>query len=360
MSERRDTPRRRLIGAPGWVVSIAIHALIILLLSLVTWMVVSPERAEQVMQVRPSAGGGGIGEAAGAGASSSEAAKSRASEPASSGAEPLDTPTLDELASSLDATSSAGTSSSSSLSDLAAELADELGQGGGGRGGMQGFGGVLEGMRRRGLELVLVIDATASMQPYIEQVKERIGQIIDLLVELLGEGNVHIGAVAYKDFGDRFGEIGNPVEFVPVSEDPAEVREFLDAIVAGGGGTPPEPVHLALEQATSRAMKWRSTRARLVILVGDSPIHDGGVDPAQRHAERFARGGGIVSVIDVGGAAGRRSLQPHLAGVAQAGGGEAFLLRDEAAFWRHLIILVFGEAYRHDVDEIIDRHLADR
>ena len=51
----------------------------------------------------------------------------------------------------------------------------------------------------------------------------------------------------------------------------------------------------------------------------------------------------------------RTALQPDLQRLAKDGGGEAFLLKDVDAFWRHLITSVFGQRYEQDINVIIEK-----
>jgi hypothetical protein len=243
-----------------------------------------------------------------------------------------------------------------------------LGAGGGGAGGTGGGpGGLLEGtspgfgkyvgsLRGTGLDLVLVLDATDSMTPYIEQAKARLRQVLNVVTGLVP--NARVGVVAYKDYGDDYGPTA--CRFMALSENHQAVRKFIDETIAGGGGDIPEPIQEALAIATStRQMGWNARRKRVVILVGDSPCHSTGRAAAYNFAAAFAKDGGVINVIDTGGTGApgvaRTTLQPDLQRIARDGGGSAFLLTDEAAFWRHLIVSVFGERYERDINTIIEK-----
>ncbi len=103
-------------------------------------------------------------------------------------------------------------------------------------------------------------------------------------------------------------------------------------------------------------MGWDRRRKRVIILVGDSPCHAMGRKEALASAAAFAKQGGTLSAIDTGDPTGQRNLiQSDLADVARHGGGEAFLLKDTDAFWRHLIVSIFGRRFEQDVDTIIQR-----
>ena len=225
------------------------------------------------------------------------------------------------------------------------------------RGVSAGFGKVIGTLRRQGLDVVLVIDATDSMAPYIEQGKKRLRQVITVVTHVVPDSR--FGVVAYKDYGDDYGP--DAVKVLKITVDPKAVHAFIDEIIAGGGADPPEPINEALAVVTNaKRIGWGPKRKRVVILVGDSSIHPSGQRDAFDDARYFAKKmKGTINVIDVGGTgdqgAARKTVQPHLARIAKEGGGSAFLLRDRDAFWRHLIVSVFGQQYERDVNTIIKK-----
>jgi len=215
-----------------------------------------------------------------------------------------------------------------------------------------GFGQHVGELRGTGLDVVFVLDATDSMGPAIEQAKKRLRQILDVVVGLVP--NARFGVVAYKDYGDDYGP--DACKSMPITPDARAVGRFLDGITAGGGGDIPEPIHEAVRIAASEKMGWDRRRKRVIILVGDSPCHAMGRKEALASAAAFAKQGGTLSAIDTGDPTGQRNLiQSDLADVAKHGGGEAFLLKDADAFWRHLIVSIFGRRFEQDVDTIIQR-----
>ncbi|HTL31268.1 MAG TPA: hypothetical protein VL282_18695, partial [Tepidisphaeraceae bacterium] len=52
----------------------------------------------------------------------------------------------------------------------------------------------------------------------------------------------------------------------------------------------------------------------------------------------------------------RNTVLPDLQRIADEGRGSAFLLADEQAFWRHLIVSIFGSRYEEDVQGILDEY----
>lgn len=219
-----------------------------------------------------------------------------------------------------------------------------------------GFNEAIGALRGKGLDLVLVLDATDSMTPYIKQAKQRLGEVLNVVTTLVP--TVRIGIVAYKDYGDDYGPTA--CKGLRLTSDANAVRAFLNDIVAGGGGDEPEPINEALKVATdAKAMGWNMARKRVIVLVGDSTCHPSGRQEAFRLAKAFADRKGTVNVIDPGGSgeqtARRAQVQPDLKRIAKDGGGEAFLLVEETEFWQHLIVSVFGQRFKADVDMIIQR-----
>jgi hypothetical protein len=253
---------------------------------------------------------------------------------------------------------------------------------GNGAGVGPGFGGVLDEMRTKGLDVVFVIDATASMLPYIEQSKQRLRQVVTVVNALVagakpnegvtGKSGVRFGIVAFKDYGDEYGP--EATKSLPLTTDIAKLQKAIDDIAAGGGADEPEPHNEALKAARSSAMGWSRTRKNVIVMITDAPCHSLTREQAMQEARAFAKGlSGQINVIDVGGVVqvkveGAASTQPaptrartgvlaDLQGIAREGGGSAFLLQDDQAFWRHLIVSIFGQRFEQDVQQIIDTYV---
>ena len=380
--------------APSWALSVALHAAILGPLCLITWVVAEMARPEPVLSIAPEgagidvavgegdgefAGGAGAGGAAGSGRDTAAVGKLNdaysmpplGAPPGAGEGTAWSTDPVGGLA-SLDS-KQAGSPFGSGSDPAAMLIRNPTGKapglaGGGGLGGMGdlmrgtsiGFGEYIGALRGRGLEIVLVLDATDSMSPYIKQAKVRLNEILYAISGLVPAAR--IGIVAYKDYGDDYGPTA--CKGLKITGDANQVRTFLGGIIAGGGGDEPEPINEALKLATDRkAMGWTENRKRVIILVGDSTIHPSGRQEAFRLAKAFADGHGTVNVIDPGGSgdqgARRAQVQPDLSRIAKDGGGVAFLLVEEKEFWQHLIVSVFGDRYKADVDMII-RKLAKK
>ena len=357
---------------PGFGLSLVVHLLILGVLGMITWFVATSPPDEHVLiltdedvAVREAneADTGDPGSQAGEVSGRPEAATSR--EPAA--LLPPVPPAKSPDASVIElpeepATLTLRTPKLDGADSLAKNLAGvtRLNGAGFGTGPLPGFspgfGKEIGNLRKKGLDVVLVLDATNSMSPYIEQGKRRLREILDIVTHLVPKAR--FGVVAYKDYGDDYGL--NAVKGMKITRDTDAIRKFINGIVAGGGGDIPEPINEAIKVATDfKVMGWKGGAKRLIILVGDSPIHPSGRKTAFRDARNFAlKLNGTINVIDVGGAgtqgARRQTVLPDLAEIAKKGGGQAFLLQEQEEFWRHLIVSVFGRKYEKDVTTIIE------
>jgi Mg-chelatase subunit ChlD len=377
--------KESLRSAPAWLLSGLLHAGLLALAGMVTWVVLQPKILDRLLMLAPpvagvsesgrddagGSGGGGGGRASAA-RGGPEAAGAHAAETVVAAAAPAPLKLMEALSAP-----TAGTGSDQAMFGVrdasglltAAALGGMKGTGGGG-GGTPGGGfgpGILEGtspgfgrhigeLRGVGLDLVLVLDATDSMTPFIEQAKVRLQSVLSVVTGLVP--NARVGIVAYKDYGDDYGP--DATKSIPLTTDHQAIRKFLDEITAGGGGDIPEPIHEAIGAATSaKRMGWNPRRKHVNILVGDSPNHASGRKTLYTLAAAFTHDGGVINVIDTGGTGApsvvRTALQPDLQRLAKDGGGEAFLLKDVDAFWRHLITSVFGQRYEQDINVIIEK-----
>ena len=179
------------------------------------------------------------------------------------------------------------------------------------------------------IEVAFVMDATGSMGAYIEQARARIGQIAQSLAEGEPKPDVHFALVAFRDKGDEFVTRVKP--FTPKLE---EMKAYLDATVAAGGGDTPEAVLEALKAAlvelawTPKQSKGDENVVRLIYLVGDAPAQHYADSPEESWLAREARNRGIVLHSIACGA--DASLEATFDGLARHTEGRFFRL-DESA-----------------------------
>lgn len=245
--------------------------------------------------------------------------------------------------------------------------AANLSFGSGAIGGLGGsFGDYVGGLRKVGLDLVLVIDATESMQFAIDEVKVRLTALVTAIQRMVPTSR--IGIVAYRDRGDEY-----VVKWTDLSFRTAKLRDFLAGISAAGGGDWEEAVLDALEAAVNE-LSWRKKSKRIIILVGGSPPHAKDLPEIERLVARFRDAGGSLNAIDVTEhlhAEFERAMRRSIYGddrfdpsplpefyrqvaqvygrLAAVGGGELIRLADEKTLIREVLVLTFGSRWKIEV-----------
>ncbi|MBI3767029.1 MAG: VWA domain-containing protein [Deltaproteobacteria bacterium] len=242
---------------------------------------------------------------------------------------------------------------------------------GGGLGG-GGFGDMLGGLRKVGIDLVLVIDTTDSMQSVLEDVKREVRAFIGDLQQMVPASRVAV--VAYRDKGDEY-----VTKWVDFSFHTDKVQNFVGALRADGGGDYPEAVKAGV-QAAVRELSWRKTARRILVIIGGSPPHKEDVPELLQVVRTFRDNNGAVGAIDVTdrlhveyeradwaahGAKGEfkatatpdfyREVTDSYADIARQGGGELSRLGEKKALLREVIALTFGTRWRVEMARYMDR-----
>jgi Mg-chelatase subunit ChlD len=114
------------------------------------------------------------------------------------------------------------------------------------------------------VDIVICLDTTGSMRPYIDMIRTRLISILEEIVPRFD--SFRIGMVLYKDYNDEY-----LTRVVPFTASLNTFQRSLNAIRVGGGGDIPEAVHEAL-YASATNFTWVA-ESRLVILIGDAPPH---------------------------------------------------------------------------------------
>ncbi|KAH8901677.1 hypothetical protein GQ53DRAFT_630594 [Thozetella sp. PMI_491] len=115
-------------------------------------------------------------------------------------------------------------------------------------------------------DLLFLMDTTGSMASYITAAKEQVKSITrDIKAAFLGQAEVRIAVVGYKDHGD------NPnIEFLDFTSSVDAVHAFLDRLVATGGADTPEDILGGIRKAINAS--WRQ-QTRCIIHIADAPPH---------------------------------------------------------------------------------------
>ena len=184
-------------------------------------------------------------------------------------------------------------------------------------------------LRMTDLDLVLAMDTTGSMRGEIEELKANLDSLVRLLRALTA--SLRVGFVAYRDFGEDY--VTRDFPLTPMDDAGyQQLRAFIGALVAKGGGDPEEAVQVALEQAV--AQPWREDALGYIIVVGDAPAHDADAPRAYRLAASFSAGSDRrrVSVIALGGGEGFfRQLAEH---------GRGSFIRNRGELYESLLVAI--------------------
>ncbi len=238
----------------------------------------------------------------------------------------------------------------------------------GGLGG--GFGDYVGGLRKVGLDVALVIDTTDSMQFVIDEVKQKLSQLVGAIQRMVPTSR--IGVVVYRDAGDDY-----VVKWTDLSFHTQKLQDFLSHINADGGGDWEEAVKEGLDAAVND-LKWRKQSKRIIILVGGSPPHPWDVDDVHTIVHDFRKSGGYISTIDVTkrqheefdrhlwqSLHGKQPYKPaplpdfykevsrSFGEIAHDGGGELIQLDESKGLIREVLELTFGQRWKIEMAKFV-------
>jgi hypothetical protein len=190
-----------------------------------------------------------------------------------------------------------------------------------------GGGVVQQGDGRPRIEVAFVLDATSSMQPYIDAARRRIADIAAQLAAGDPPPQIRFGLVSYRDKGDAY--VTKVNDF---SASLAEMRRWLDGTQAEGGGDQPESVLEGLQAGLER-LSWTPPDRRsvkLLYLVGDAPPHHYPDSPPERAlTDEALRRGIAIHTIACGDM--DDEGQSFFEQMARRSEGRAFRLGDRAS-----------------------------
>uniref|UniRef100_A0A914QHB4 VWFA domain-containing protein n=1 Tax=Panagrolaimus davidi TaxID=227884 RepID=A0A914QHB4_9BILA len=124
----------------------------------------------------------------------------------------------------------------------------------------------------RNIELCFLLDVTGSMQPHIDECRDSIKQIVEILkptkTKYAGIAKLlRLSLIGYRDHCDE-----KQFEILNFTESPEEFREFVSSVPADGGGDQPEDVFGGIEKALE--LPWSNQCGTKVIFhIADAPCH---------------------------------------------------------------------------------------
>ena len=153
--------------------------------------------------------------------------------------------------------------------------------------------------QRPSVEVVFVLDTTASMTGMIEGAKQRIWAIANEIAKGRPAPKVRMGLVAYRDKGDAY-----VTKVVDLSDNLDKTYSELMSFRAEGGGDTPEHVIAGLDDAVEK-ISWSSDPKtfKVVYLVGDAPPHEDYPEaPTLADVmQKAVRRGLVVNTVSCGG-----------------------------------------------------------
>ena len=238
----------------------------------------------------------------------------------------------------------------------------------GGEGG-ETFGWFVDGLRHKGLDIVLVIDGTKSMDFVMADVKARMTRLAIRVRQLVPIAR--IGAVV-------FGGKGEPVDMQQLTLSTTKLQTFLGSITAKGGGEWQENTLGAVQTAITK-MDWKPFARKVIVLIGDSPPEPQDFAPLLALIRNFKSNNGTLSGVDVQQEEHERYERelfikvhrveptpkdigplPPFAKQAQAaykvlaatGGGSIRSLSHDADVNQQVMVLVFGDRWQEEVGRL--------
>ena len=215
------------------------------------------------------------------------------------------------------------------------------------------FGRDIQGVRKVGLDVVFVFDATSSMAQFLRQVKFKIVNLCMTFKMLVP--TTRIGLVAYRDNGDDF-----VTKAYPLTHKTQQLQKFLQGINPVGGGDYEEAVYEGLRKAIAE-FNWDKGSKKIILVIGDAPPHKQDMQKTKELITKFRNQmGGMVATLDTSNKDNRvaelgtpQTVLPEFKELADAGGGECALMTDEVRVIRQMVVLTFGTRWESYLDEFL-------
>ncbi len=228
----------------------------------------------------------------------------------------------------------------------------------------------LDSLRNQDLDMAVVMDATTSMLPMINEARAGVDSLILFFNDI--SDTMRLAFIAYRDFDNE------PLfEMHPFTADTDSIRSFLFRLRITGGADLPEAV---LDGLTAcKRLEWSEGSTRRVILVGDARPHDGDLFRAKLLMEKLTGMGIVVHAVHVpmypnpaylrlmgasDAARYRREVEMHnrltdeaFEEIAQLGGGRMATIREAEEFVPAVMHLTIEEVWWPAFDEFYELFL---
>ncbi len=143
------------------------------------------------------------------------------------------------------------------------------------------------------VEVVVVVDTTASMGPALASLKQTAREWVSGLRQAYPEARLRLGLIAYRDRGDAYRThrcaLGSPDEFLGC----------VQRLTAAGGGGGEEGLLAGLQAAA--ASDWsRQAGRQHVVVIGDAPGHRASGEPIVQLIDAEKKRGRTFDTLQVG------------------------------------------------------------
>ena len=152
-----------------------------------------------------------------------------------------------------------------------------------------GFGGFIGELRRKGLDIVLVIDDTGTMDLILNDVRDRMDELVMAIHRL-----VPVARVGIVIFGGRNARM----DIEPLTISAHRLETFLSGATGRGRSGSQGDVYAACVTAVNQ-MNWKPYAKKVIVLIGDSPPRFEDYGPLLALIARFRAQDGTFNAIDV-------------------------------------------------------------
>ena len=128
-------------------------------------------------------------------------------------------------------------------------------------------GARLKGVQTNGIEIIFSFDTTGSMCAYLDEVKNKLGEMVTALVEDIP--NIKIGVIAHGDYCDELNYY--LLKKHDFSSDASSLQNWIKTVDGTGGGDIAEAYEYVLQEAQKFA--WSDDCERVLVVIGDAYPH---------------------------------------------------------------------------------------
>ena len=213
--------------------------------------------------------------------------------------------------------------------------------------GSAGFRKRVAELKANGLEIMFVFDSTGSMTSTIEETKSTIVGMCEALRALVPDAR--IGLVTYRDRGKREAYL---IRQIPLTRDHWRASNFVQFVNAGGGDDIPEAVDAGLAAAMKQT--WRPDARRVIVLAGDAPSHPRKLRNILRDVRAWCRDGrSFVHTLIANPENAGELTASEFEQIADNGRGVCQPIENHGQILQRVLTLAFGHEFGEDLDNVV-------